>query len=382
MTTIKPIVAALGAALIAFGASASAAETQIYGAVATGIYYQKFEGADKGTAGLAAYKQTPTDSHFGIKGREDLGNGWYAGFQMESGWNLDSGELFSANRLFNRVARVYVGNDLVEVSAGRLNTFSCAGEPYSVFRKLRVNMTGSGLPGMAPALLVYNKGEVDNAIAFATNAKDGFFLQGMYTNGDNTTESKYDWSYNNHVAQVAFGWTGDQLRIGTLLNWEMPEHTNATEPRKQDSFGVTLLGSWNFGGPAVSGMIYHGKNDWRIGGAPDLRKILLTGSGVDNLDQSTEGLDVTTGFVSFGYPYGQHYFSACLGVVNAEWNGISTGMKHTKGTAATGGVMYYYNLSKRTQAYAGASFSDGDKLLDGIDRFNQVFATAGLVHRF
>lgn len=227
--TIKPIVAALGAALIACGSAASAAETQIYGVVSTGLYYQKAEGADHATVGMAAYKQTPTDSHLGLMGREDLGNGWYAGFQMESGWSLDSGALYDESRLFNRLARLFVGNEFIEVSAGRMSTFSCASEPYSVFKKLRANMTGSGLPGMAPALIVYNKGESDNTIAFATRAKDGFFLQGLYTNGSNDSETEYGWSDNNHVAQVAFGWTGRQLRIGSLLNWEMPEHTDATQ---------------------------------------------------------------------------------------------------------------------------------------------------------
>lgn len=380
--TIKPIVAALGAALIACGSAASAAETQIYGVVSTGLYYQKAEGADHATVGMAAYKQTPTDSHLGLMGREDLGNGWYAGFQMESGWSLDSGALYDESRLFNRLARLFVGNEFIEVSAGRMSTFSCASEPYSVFKKLRANMTGSGLPGMAPALIVYNKGESDNTIAFATRAKDGFFLQGLYTNGSNDSETEYGWSDNNHVAQVAFGWTGRQLRIGSLLNWEMPEHTDATQARKHDSFGFTILGSWDFGGPAVSAILYKGKNDWRIGGAPDLGAILLKGSGVNNLAQSTEGLDVTTGFVSFGYPYGFHYFSAGLGVVNAEWNGVSAGMKHTKGTAAIGSLMYYYNLSKRTQLYAGASYANGHDLLDGVDRFNQVFASGGLTDRF
>lgn len=63
--TNKPIVAALGAALIACGSAASAAETQIYGVVSTGLYYQKAEGADHATVGMAAYKQTPTDSSSG-----------------------------------------------------------------------------------------------------------------------------------------------------------------------------------------------------------------------------------------------------------------------------------------------------------------------------
>ena len=44
--------------------------------------------------------------------------------------------------------------------------------------------------------------------------------------------------------------------------------------------------------------------------------------------------------------------------------------------------MYYYNLSKRTQLYAGASYANGHDLLDGVDRFNQVFASGGLTYRF
>lgn len=40
-------------------------------------------------------------------------------------------------------------------------------------------MTASGLPGMAPATMVFNVGEMDNAIAFRTNGDDGFFVQGF-----------------------------------------------------------------------------------------------------------------------------------------------------------------------------------------------------------
>ena len=44
--------------------------------------------------------------------------------------------------------------------------------------------------------------------------------------------------------------------------------------------------------------------------------------------------------------------------------------------------MYYYNLSKRTQLYAGASYAHGHALLAGVARFNQVFASGGLTYRF
>lgn len=379
---MKTLALCVGAALLACGFSAQASEVQLYGAVATGLYYQKAEGADQATVAMAQYKQTPTDSHFGLKGREDLGNGWYVGFQVESGWSLDSGSLFAENTLFNRVARLYMGNETVEVSAGRMSTFTCASEPYSVFRKLRANMTGSGLPGMAPALMVYNAGELENVVAFATTAKEGFFLQGLYSNGSNKTESTYDWSDRNHVGQMAFGWTGGQLRVGSVLSWELPDQTAKDVVRKKATKGIHLVGSYDFGPAAVSAIFYKGWNDWRIGGAPDMAQILKTGSGVNNMNVTSEGMDTTVGFVSVGMPKGAHYFSAGLGLVDARWKGVSTGMTETKGMATLASVMYYYNLSKRTQLYTGASYSNGTDLLDGVDRFNQVFGTFGIVQRF
>lgn len=379
---MKTLALCVGAALLACGFSAQASEVQLYGAVATGLYYQKAEGAEQATVAMAQYKQTPTDSHFGLKGREDLGNGWYVGFQVESGWSLDSGSLFAENTLFNRVARLYMGNETVEVSAGRMSTFTCASEPYSVFRKLRANMTGSGLPGMAPALMVYNAGELENVVAFATTAKEGFFLQGLYSNGSNKTESTYNWSDRNHVGQMAFGWTGGQLRVGSVLSWELPDQTAKDVVRKKATKGIHLVGSYDFGPAAVSAIFYKGWNDWRIGGAPDMAQILKTGSGVNNMNASSEGMDTTVGFVSVGMPKGAHYFSAGLGLVDARWKGVSTGMTETKGMATLASVMYYYNLSKRTQLYTGASYSNGTDLLDGVDRFNQVFGTFGIVQRF
>lgn len=379
---MKTLALCVGAALLACGFSAQASEVQLYGAVATGLYYQKAEGAEQATVAMAQYKQTPTDSHFGLKGREDLGNGWYVGFQVESGWSLDSGSLFAENTLFNRVARLYMGNETVEVSAGRMSTFTCASEPYSVFRKLRANMTGSGLPGMAPALMVYNAGELENVVAFATTAKEGFFLQGLYSNGSNKTESTYDWSDRNHVGQMAFGWTGGQLRVGSVLSWELPDQMAKDVVRKKATKGIHLVGSYDFGPAAVSAIFYKGWNDWRIGGAPDMAQILKTGSGVNNMNASSEGMDTTVGFVSVGMPKGAHYFSAGLGLVDARWKGVSTGMTETKGMATLASVMYYYNLSKRTQLYTGASYSNGTDLLDGVDRFNQVFGTFGIVQRF
>lgn len=162
----------------------------------------------------------------------------------------------------------------------------------------------------------------------------------------------------------------------------LPDQTAKDVVRKKATKGIHLVGSYDFGPAAVSAIFYKGWNDWRIGGAPDMAQILKTGSGVNNMNVTSEGMDTTVGFVSVGMPKGAHYFSAGLGLVDARWKGVSTGMTETKGMATLASVMYYYNLSKRTQLYTGASYSNGTDLLDGVDRFNQVFGTFGIVQRF
>lgn len=368
MTMRKAAVALALSSLFAAGA-AQAADVSLYGTVAEGLYYTKVEGADKGSFGMAPYKQTLIDSQWRLRGREDLGNGYYAGFQLESGFNSDSGALADSSRLFNRVARLFVGNETLEVTMGRISTFTCASDPYSLFRKLRANMTGSGMPGMAPAAMVFNVGEMDNAVAFRTNAETGFFLQGFYSNGSAANESKLSWANNNHVAQLGTGWVGNQLRVGVVLSWERPEKATAEAVRKSQTKGVNLIGSYAFGSFAVSALFYRGWNDWRIGGAPDMPAIV-------------NGMDTTVGFMSVGKPMGAHYLSAGLGIIYADWQGLEDGMRETKGTALQASVMYTYRLSKRTLLYAGASFSDADKMLDDVDRFNQLWSTAGMTVSF
>ena len=77
------------------------------------------------------------------------------------------------------------------------------------------------------------------------------------------------------------------------------------------------MGSYDFGPAAVSAIFYKGWNDWRIGGAPEYGADPQDGSGVNNMNASSEGMDTTVGFVSVGMPKGAHLLSAGLGLVDA-----------------------------------------------------------------
>lgn len=57
-------------------------------------------------------------SRFGLRGREDLGGGLHALFNLETGLNLDTGSPANANKFFDRASTVGLGGDWGQVTAG------------------------------------------------------------------------------------------------------------------------------------------------------------------------------------------------------------------------------------------------------------------------
>ena len=366
----------------------SATEVKLAGAVVSGLFYSKAESAEHSNLVLAGVGETPADTCFKILGREDLGNGYYVRFNLSSNVTPDTGSFSGHNGLFSS-SYMSIGNQQFEVTAGRMSGLTVSGDPYSVYAATDANMTYAQLAGIAPANIMFQPGDLSNAIAFSTNAQSGLFVRGVYSNGDSVngtdTETTDDWSDRRHIAQFSTGWTGDHLKTAVVYSFEMPgnvKNADGTRPealRKKNTHAVHLIASYDFGGPAVSGILYASQNEWRIGPVGDLSRIVGGNAVVSN---SEEGLDNLAVFMSAKYPIGQHTISGSVGFLKSKWKGAETSVGHDEGTMTMAGLVYYYNFSKRTNFYGAASWSDGKKLLDGVDRFNQVLTAVGLMHRF
>lgn len=79
--------------------------------------------------------ELPDDPHLMLTAREDLGNGWYTGAQLQNRFYPDSGTFRSNGYLFDAQSRLFVGNDQIEFSFGRMAGLTVAGRPYSVYGK-------------------------------------------------------------------------------------------------------------------------------------------------------------------------------------------------------------------------------------------------------
>lgn len=376
----------LAATLLGTAFGATCADVKMYGTYDAGLVYQNFRHSDRSDLTMANGQTGMDNSLFGLQGREELGNGLYAGFQLEGGFNPDDGTMNTSNTLFDRKARLFIGNETFEMTAGRFGNFTQAMTPYSVYGKLRANMSLTSMPGFAPANITWNGTFLSNAVAVRTNAKTGFFAQALYSNGD-TGEEQYGWSDRRKVGQLAAGWTGEQLRFGSVLTYETQTRYSAegkpSHAKRDATVGLHLIASYDFGGPAVSAVLYHGENDWRIGPAADLGNANMLGEQwVAAYNRSTEGFTTNALFLSGVYPMGAHSVAATLGAMKGEWQGDMTGLETDEADVLMGGVIYRYRLSKRTTLYTAASYTKAGDLLSKLQRLNQTFVTMGVSHSF
>ena len=89
--------------------SAAAADVEVYGLIDLGLSYVHANPDVKDLSSKSKFSMenaTEFGSRFGIKGTEDLGSGFKAGFDLENGFNADDGSLDQGGDLFGREAHL------------------------------------------------------------------------------------------------------------------------------------------------------------------------------------------------------------------------------------------------------------------------------------
>jgi predicted porin len=123
-------------ALAVLGSFAAAAQAQtsvtIYGVVDAGVFYQNKAGANNNSL-FAVNSGGLSGSRLGFKGTEDLGGGLKANFQLEMGFNTDTGSgaqqdgATAGGTLFGRTSTVGLSGGFGSVNVGRQTDFAYSG---------------------------------------------------------------------------------------------------------------------------------------------------------------------------------------------------------------------------------------------------------------
>lgn len=159
------------ATLAAAVSGALAADVTLYGVADVGLRYTNTKTDGVSTDKLEMMSGHNAGSRFGLKGSEDLGNGWKAGFLLEGQYLGDTGALKNA-KFFHRQATVSISGPLGTVYAGRMGTLSSAAGPADLI--FAAGDAFDGGDNLIYALSVESRR--DNTLLYVTPAAGG--LQG------------------------------------------------------------------------------------------------------------------------------------------------------------------------------------------------------------
>jgi predicted porin len=252
-------------ALAALGAFAGAASAQtnvtIYGLADIGV--QRTDTSQPGVDPTWALDSgLQSGSRLGFRGSEDLGGGLSAIFNLESGFNLDTGGLANNNVLFSRQAWVGLNGGFGAVKLGRQNTpiynvlssidpfaVGLAGDIGNVFKKYgsrmsnTVNYSTPELGGFSGAL-AYGFGEA----AGNTSASRQIGASAAYVNGPINAQV----AYHRTNDPIGSG-SGKTALVGGVYNFGVAAAHAAFADNKADGASTEKSRDWMLGVSAPVG---------------------------------------------------------------------------------------------------------------------------------
>lgn len=390
----KTLIAGAALATLAGAAQAQSSVT-LYGLIDAGLTYTNSQITGTGAGGHSNWQMTSGGvqySRWGLRGAEDLGGGLQAIFTLENGFNLNNGQLSSANRIFNRLAYVGVSSrDFGSLTLGRQTD-----DMVDFLAPLSLTGTQYGGTHFAHPFDVDNLNDsfqINNSVKYQSPDFAGFKLGALY--GFSNQAGGFA---NNRAYSVGMSYMWGPLNFGAgylhLNNSaRTPAQLNANGA-VTDTLGSSLSGlltptavplgalasrqqTWGGGvnyafGPLVAGFVYTQTN---------LTELFLTGFNThfQNYEGNIRFALTPAVMLAAAYTYSRAGGNAGSGA--PHWNQVS--------------ALANYAFSKRTDVYIQSTYQSvsaragnplGVAWINGVSSpastSNQIEATVGLRHRF
>lgn len=208
----KTLIAA--AVMATSGIAFAASNVTLYGVIEEGVLLEKAKHADTTVQLRSGFDQ---GSRWGIKGVEDLGNGYSVGFILEQGFSADDGNVANAGNGttsgFTREAFMYVNGDFGKFGAGRTGTLASGAQSNHILTGWALG-TGLGLSSWTSAIGT-SFSRTNNSVVYATPVFSGFSVHAMYSNGLATDTDK--WSDNSHYYGLGVKYQANAIRSSLIF---------------------------------------------------------------------------------------------------------------------------------------------------------------------
>jgi GBP family porin len=377
----KALVIAACAAGYACAAHAQSS-VALYSIIDAGLSYTNNQ---KGHSNVQAGSGNVTGSHWGFLGREDLGDGTAAIFQLESGFSVLNGTLRQGGREFGY--QVYAG-----LSNDRFGTVTLGRQYDSVVDYLApLTFTGHHPGGNNLSVHPYdndnlnNSFRVNNAVKFASTDYSGLRFGALY--GFSNEAGGFD---DNRLYSFGASYNAGPLSLGAgyfQANNDGSSNTNGALTLTDRNFVAARQRTYGAGvnyavGAAQLGFVW---TRTQLGGLDT-----INGANSLGLVQNGQGASFSN------YELNASYALTSALSLNGEYTytdgalSTSSGSRHPKWHEVS--VQTDYLLSKRTDVYLQASYqhisSDGSGLTADVSgqsassTVQQVVVAAGLRHRF
>lgn len=373
--------AAAVAALAAGGAYAQSSVT-LYGVADVGVEWaNKVPGADgQGHSRVAMQSGNLSGSRWGLRGVEDLGGGLKGIFNLESGFNLDTGTSAQSSRLFGRNAYVGLQGQWGQLTLGRqqnlLYDFALAYNLMAIAGRYSITAQDAFMAGRADNAIKY----IGTFGGLSVSALYAFNRDGQEVAGVNKLGREWSLGANYAAGPFGLGVVYDQSNGTAASNASFAAQNAAADTKEQRA---TIAGSYAFG-PAklYAGYRWYHANFATVAGAGNLRSNLYwLGAGY----QATPALTLT------GTAYYQQFKNSGTG--NPWLFVVGTDYALSKRTDAYFNVAYAKNSNGSTLGVAGINgassgnattlqSTDNQVLSNSTNTGNQFGAVVGIRHKF
>ena len=403
------------AVLGAFAGTALAADVTLYGKIDGGLNYQHVskDAQDAKTGHVSSSNSDSFEarsgqnsgSRFGLKGTEQISDGLTVGFQLENGFDSDTGKLGQGDRIFGREARVYVTTDFGEIGFGRMGGIDSGLGSYDLVGDASV--FGAGWGDKTGAMSLFFKGKSDRYDNMITYKSPEFAGLTLIAQASLMRDSKADGDEGTHLADryYAIGLGADYGALTGALTFSMQDYAgfadryygdtgakvNEDVANDSDGYTVTAFGAYDFGVTKVSlGAQYFDNVAQTRGSLQPTVAEFEDGSQeavyeYGKIDFGVTGYGVMLGAIT---PIGSGSLYTSIGYADYEASDLPTASKDDKADYKVYGVGvgYQYPLSKRTYVYTAASYthqtSNAGKATSKDLDTDTTEVMAGLVHNF
>ena len=385
------------AVLGALAGSAMAAEVTLYGVIDTGLNWTQVKktGSDADNSFSMGSGQD-SGPRFGLKGTEDLGNGWKVGFNLENSFKSDTGALESAEdggRLFHREALLFVQSPYGELSMGRTGALDAGTGRYNLMGSGATAMgTGMDLVGKSTLILKGTGSRMDNTVTYQSPSFAGLTVYAQASLKKDSCNpalaeyedaAKVDYKEGSSDAEryYALGakFSAEGLNAGLVFSTTDYSRNDVTKANDDNGYVVSGFVNYDFGmvKPMLAAQYWNG------------------GDKLTYTKTETKGTD---GKVTVTYPgevKGTEGYGIVIGAtapvlggslkVTGGWNDFEDAADNSSTDYNNWmiGAGYEYKISKRTMIYTAAGYSEAKtKKTTSTTKTKTTEVMAGLVHTF